>query len=122
MLVLMSRPLGAQRRSALDVGFTLVQFPDDSSTVIGPSIGWTSSAEVGRLFGEINAGGVGTFGAATGSASVSGGARMPLALGGRAEGAAELFGVAGSSTHSAGTATASARLVRSTSRVGAWAG
>jgi len=122
ILVSMSRPLGAQRHSALDVGFTLVQFPDDSSTVIGPSIGWSSAAEGRRLFGEISAGGVGTLGAATGSASASGGARLPLALGWRVEGAGELFGVAGSSTHSAGTATASARLVRSMARVGAWAG
>ncbi|HEV7992431.1 MAG TPA: glycogen-binding domain-containing protein [Gemmatimonadaceae bacterium] len=118
----MSRPLGAQHHSALDVGFTLVQFPDDSSIVAGPSVGWTASAEGRRLFGEINAGGVGTFGAATGSAAVTGGARAPFLPGWQLEGAGELFGIAGSTTHSAGTATASGRVMRAVGRGGAWAG
>jgi hypothetical protein len=122
ILVFMSRPLGAQHRSALDVGFTLVQFPDDSSTVLGPSVEWSSSVEGRRLFGEINAGGVGTLGAATGSASATGGARAPFARGWLIEGAGELFGIAGSTTHSAGTATASARIIRSAGHGGVWTG
>ncbi|MEO8560683.1 MAG: hypothetical protein ABI601_01320 [bacterium] len=122
MMMLMSRPLVAQHRSAFDVGFTVVQFPDDSSIVAGPSIGWTSSAEWRRLFGQITAGGVGTFGAATGSASAAGGARAPIARGWLVEGAGELFGIAGSSTGSAGTATGFARLLRVAGRAGAWAG
>ena len=81
IVLLMSRPLGAQLHSSLDVGFTLVQFPDDSSTVAGPSVGWTSTAEWRRLFGQISAGVVGTIGAATGSASAIGGARAPVARG-----------------------------------------
>jgi hypothetical protein len=122
LILLVSRPLGAQRQSALDVGFTFVQFPDDSTTVAGPSVGWTSSAQWRRLFGQINAGGVGTVGAATGSASAVGGARAPIAGGWLFEGSGELFGVAGSTTRGAGTATASARVLRPIGRGGVWAG
>lgn len=117
----MSSPLGAQHRSALDVGFTFVRFPEDSVSVAGPSVGWTSSAEWRRLFAQLNAGGVGTVGAASGSASLSGGARIPVARAWLVEGAGELFGVTGSATRSAGTATASSRVVRLIGHGGGWA-
>jgi hypothetical protein len=122
MVLLMSRPLGAQHHSALDVGFTLVRFPDDSSVVFGPSLEWSSAAEGRRTFGEVTAGGVGTVGAATGSASATAGARTHLLPGLLLEGSGELFGIAGSSTHSAATATASARIIGGIGRLGAWAG
>jgi hypothetical protein len=121
-MVLMSRPLVAQRSSALDVGISFVAFPDDSSGVIGPSVGWTSSVEGRRLFGQIAAGGVGTVGAATGSASAAGGARAPIGAGWLVEGSGELFGVAGSTTRGAGTSTASGRLLRLIGRGGIWTG
>src|SRR5258705_5562857 len=73
------RPLVAQRRSALDVGLSVVHFPDDSSTVAGPSVGWTSVVERHYLFGLLNAGGVGSIGGASGSVTASGGARAPAA-------------------------------------------
>src|SRR5258705_3996211 len=103
------RPLVAQRRSALDVGLSVVHFPDDSSTIAGPSVGWTSAVEGHHLFGLLNAGGVGTIGGASGSVTASGGARAALASHLLVEGGGELFGIAGSSTPGATTAIASAR-------------
>jgi hypothetical protein len=121
ILLAMGRPLSAQGRSTVDVGFTVAQFPDDSSTVAGPSVGWLSSGEWRRLFGQVNAGGIGTFGAATGSASLTGGVRTPLTRSWLVEGSGELSGVAGSSARSAATASASGRLLRLIGQGGAWA-
>jgi hypothetical protein len=122
MLAFMGGRVGAQRTSALDVGISFVSFPDDSSEVVGPSVGWTSSVEGRRLFGQLAAGGVGTVGAATGSASAAGGARTAIARGWLVEGSGELFGVAGSSTRGAGTSSASGRLLRLIDRGGIWTG
>jgi hypothetical protein len=105
----------------VDVGFSVVQFPEDSTTVAGPSVGWLSSVEWRRLFGELSAGGVGTVGAATGSVSLTGGARGPFLRGWLVEGAGELSGVAGSSSRSAATASASGRVLRLVGQGGAWA-
>ncbi len=115
------RPLVAQERSTLDVGFSVVHFPDDSSTVVGPSVGWTSAVERGHLFGLLNAGGVGSISGASGSVTASGGARAPIASHLLAEGSGELFGVASSSASNAVTAIASARVVAPFTRGGAWA-
>jgi hypothetical protein len=114
------RPLLAQQRSALDVGLSVVRFPDDSITVAGPSVGWTSAVEGHHLFGLLNAGGVGTVGAASGSVTASGGARSAIANHLLVEGGGELFGIAGSSARGATTAIASARVVAPLARGGAW--
>ena len=56
----MGRPLGAQQRSALDVGVSVVHFPDDSSTVAGPSVGMDLRAWSDATCSDsLNAGGVG---------------------------------------------------------------
>ncbi|PYP80223.1 MAG: hypothetical protein DMD35_05635 [Gemmatimonadetes bacterium] len=117
----MGRPLGAQHHAALDVGVSVVRFLDESTTVAGPSLGLTSSADGRRLFGRVNLGGVGTIGAASGSATVVGGARAPV--GGRwiLEGSGELFGVAGTSVHSAVAATGAGRAIRLLGDGGIWA-
>ena len=117
----MGRPLGAQHRSALDVGVSVVRFLDDSTTIAGPSFGLTSAADGRRLFGWLNAGGVGTTGAATGSVTFAGGARAPVARRWLVEGAGELFGVAGTSVHSAVAATAAGRVGRLIGEGGVWA-
>src|SRR5258705_12352036 len=114
------KPLVAQQRSAVDVGLSVVHFPDDSSTVAGPSVGWTSIVERRHLFGLLNAGGVGTIGAASGSVTANGGARTPIASRLLVEGGGELFGIAGSSARGAATAIASARVVGGLARGGAW--
>jgi hypothetical protein len=117
----MGRPLGAQHRSALDVGVSVVRFLDDSTTIAGPSLGLTSAADGGHLFGWLNLGGVGTTGAATGSATLAGGARAPIARRWLLEASGELFGVAGTSVHSAVAATAAGRIVRLVGDGGVWA-
>jgi hypothetical protein len=117
----MGRPLGAQGRSILDVGFSAVRFLDDGTTVVGPSAGLIASAERGRLFGQVNVGGVGTFGAATGSASFEAGARAPVWRAWLVEGAGELSGVAGTSSRSAATAIAAGRVLRILGPGGGWA-
>jgi hypothetical protein len=115
------RPLVAQQRSALDVGLSVVHFPDDSTTLAGPTVGWSSAIEGHHLFGLLNAGGVGSIGAASGSVTASGGARAPLASHLLAEAGAELFGIAGSASRGAATAIASARVLSPFARGGAWA-
>jgi len=117
----MSRPLGAQHRSALDVGVSVVRFLDDSSTIAGPSLGLTSAADGRRLFGWFNVGGVGTIGAASGSATLVGGARAPIARHWLLEGSGELFGVAGTDVHGAVSATGAARAMRIVGDGGVWA-
>jgi hypothetical protein len=121
VLVAMSRPLGAQAHSTVDVGFSLVRFIEDSTTVAGPSVGVLSSAQRGPLFGQANVGGVATLGAATGSASFEGGARAPVLGAWLVEGSGELSAVAGSSSRSAATASASGRLLRLVGQGGGWA-
>jgi hypothetical protein len=115
------RPLVAQQRSALDVGFSVVRFPDDSSTVAGPSVDWTAVAAGRSLFGLLNAGGVGSISGASGSATASGGARVPLASHLLVEGGGELFGIASSSSSSATAAILSARAITPFTRAGMWA-
>ena len=108
----MGRPLGAQHRSSLDVGVSMVRFLDESTTVTGPSVALTSAADGRRLFGHTNIGGVGTFSGASGSATFVGGLRAPIARRWLLEGSGELFGVAGSSVRSAVAATGSGRVIR----------
>jgi hypothetical protein len=116
-----SGPLGAQGRSALDAGFAAVRFPDDGTTVAGPSLGWSASRDWRRLFASIAAGGVATLGAASGSATIAGGARRPFARSWLAEGSAELFGAAGSERHAASSVLFAGRVIRVLGAGGAWA-
>jgi hypothetical protein len=118
--IAMGRPLGAQRQSSLDIGFSLVEFPDDDAVVAGPWVGWRGRAESRRLFGSATVGGVGTVGSSTGFASLEGGALMPVARGWAVQGLGELYGVAGSSSRGAAAATASGRLLRVVGAGGAW--
>src|SRR5829696_5763924 len=117
----MGRPLGAQHQSSFDVGVSVVRFLEESTTVAGPSVGWTSTADGRRLFGQLSVGGVGTFDGASGSAALSGGVRTPVVRRWLLEAAGELFGVAGSSARGATTATASGRVVRLVGDGGVWA-
>jgi hypothetical protein len=102
------------------VGLSVVRFPDDSSTVAGPSVEWTSAVERKHLFGLLNVGGVGSITGASGSLTASGGVRAPLDSHLLFEGGGELFGVASSTTTDAVTAIASARLVAPFDHGGGW--
>ena len=115
-----SRPLVAQGRSALDVGVSVVRFPDDSTTVAGPSAEWTGAAETDHLFGLFNAGGVGSIGGASGSVTASGGARALLDRHLLVQGGGEWFGIASSSTSDAAAAILSARVATPFTRGGLW--
>jgi hypothetical protein len=117
----MSRPLGAQQHSTLDVGVSVVRFLDDSTTIAGPSLDLTSAAGGRRFFGSLNLGGVGTVGAASGSATLAGGARVPMSQRWLLEGSGELFGVAGTSVHGAVAATAAGRALYLVGGGGVWA-
>ena len=99
---------------------SIVRFIDDSTTIAGPSLGLTSSADWRPLFGALQLGGVGTFGSASGSATAVGGVRAPIARQWLVEGSGELFGVAGTSVRSAVAATGSARAIWLKGSGGAW--
>ena len=120
VLIGTSRPLGAQHRSSVDVGVSVVRFIEDTITIAGPSVGVRSSADGGRLFGQLDLGGVGPPGSASGSATLVGGARVPLAPRWWLEGSAELFGVAGTSVRSAVAATGTGRAVWRAGNGGVW--
>ncbi len=120
-LIGMGRPLGAQHRAALDVGVSVVRFLDDSTTIAGPSVAVTSAADGRRLFGWVNVGGVGTIGAASGSAQFVGGARAPIARRWLVEGSGELFGIAGTDVNGALAATGAGRAIHVVGDGGMWA-
>jgi len=120
VLIGMGRPLGAQHRSALDVGVSVVRFLDDSTTIAGPSVVVTSAADGRRLFGWVNLGGVGTIGAASGSATFVGGARAPIARRWLVEGSGELFGIAGTDVNGAAAATGAGRAIHLVGDGGIW--
>jgi hypothetical protein len=121
VLIGMGRPLGAQHRSAVDVGVSVVRFLDERTTIAGPSVAVTSAADGRRLFGWLNLGGVGTIGAASGSATLVGGARVSIARRWLAEGSGELFGLAGTDVHSAVAASGVGRVIRLVGDGGFWA-
>lgn len=116
----MSRPLRAQHRSSLDVGVSVVRFLEESTTVAGPSLAWTSAADGRRLFGQLSVGGVGTPNAASGSGALIGGVRTSLARRWLLEGSGELFAVAGTSARGATTATGAGRIIRAVGDGGIW--
>ena len=121
VLIGMGRPLGAQHRSALDVGVSVVRFLDESTTIAGPSVAVTSASDGRRLFGWVNLGGVGTIGAASGSATVVGGARAPIGRRWLVEGSGELFGIAGTDVHGSAAATGAGRAIHVVGNGGLWA-
>jgi hypothetical protein len=116
----MSRPLGAQG-PVIDAGLSVVHFTADSTSVVGPAVRFLTSGVRGRLFGSVSGTGVVTFGAASGSATVVGGART--SIGGRwlGELSGELTSVAGSSANgAAGTALLTGRTFWAVPRGGVW--
>jgi hypothetical protein len=75
----MGRPLGAQARSTLELGASYVRFPDDSTSIVGPSVRWATSRTRGPVALTTSLSGV------AGAAGVSGygdvGGRWLTALG-----------------------------------------
>jgi hypothetical protein len=120
ILIGIGGPLRAQHRSSLDLGVSVVRFVDESTTIAGPSVGLTSAADGRRLFGQVHLGGVGTFGSASGSATVIGGARLPITRRWLVEASTELFGLAGSSVRSSVAASAAGRAIWLAGDGGVW--
>ena len=117
----MSRPLGAQRPFTVDIGLTAAHFTDDDASVFGPSLRLSAAGVRGRLFGSAEGGVLGTFGAASGFATLEGGVRSAVRGGWSTELAGELVSVAGSSSSGdAGTALIGGRALWRTSGVGTW--
>lgn len=117
----MSRPLGAQQRSAIDLGVSYVRFIDDSTDVFGPSLRWYLARQRGGLYGSADLGGVATAGAATGSVSLDGGWRRSLAAGWMGELGGEAGSVLGSQSHASTSGLGSARALWMHGDGGAWA-
>ncbi|MDB4917622.1 MAG: hypothetical protein JWM95_5266 [Gemmatimonadetes bacterium] len=116
----MGRPLGAQG-AVIDAGLSIVSFPEDKTTVFGPSLRVTMAGERGSLFGMASGSGVATLGAASGSATLLGGARTYFTNYWLGELAGELTSVTGSGTNQgAGTALLTARSVWGVERGGVW--
>jgi hypothetical protein len=116
----MGRPLGAQR-VVVDGGLSLVRFPDDSTTVFGPSIRVRAKGQSGRLAGSASAGGVATFGASTGFATAEGIFRLPSSGAWSADLGGELNSVVGSTNGGASTtALAHVRALWSADAMAVW--
>ncbi|MEO8624288.1 MAG: glycogen-binding domain-containing protein [bacterium] len=122
VLTTMSRPLGAQQSVVVvDLGLTAAHFEADDASAVGPSLRVSLAGTRGHLFGSAEGGGLATFGAATGFATLEGGVRSSTRSGWRTELAGELASVVGSSTAGgARTALVGGRTLWTTSTAGGW--
>ena len=121
VIATMSRPLGAQQPVTIDVGFSAVRFPIEGLTAVGPALRLSAVAARGPLFATLSGAALGTIGAATGSASLEGGARSRPRGGWSAELGGELSSVVGTSAGGgAGTAIANGRAIWISSHAGSW--
>lgn len=112
----MGRPLGAQARSTLELGASYVRFPDDSTSIAGPSVRWTSALSRGAFGSSMSVSAVGattgvsSYGEATGYWLTALGAGWGGELSG--EGSALLSTAQHSSATPSTTGVVSARLLR----------
>jgi hypothetical protein len=117
------RPLGAQARSTLELGASYVRFPDDSTSIVGPSARWVASQTRGALASTISLAGVASPSGASGYGEVGGQWLTPLRAGWRVELSGEAGGLlapaSGSSAWSSSVVT-SARLLRPVREGGVW--
>lgn len=75
----MSRPLGAQDRSLLELGASYVRFPQDSLSTFGPSIRWLAERERGRFATGVSGSGILTPAGVSGYGDVNGRWLVPVA-------------------------------------------
>lgn len=120
VIATMSRPLGAQRPLVIEAGLTSIRFIDDDVFAFGPSVRLEASGRRGHFFGGVDAGALATFGAASGSGTLSGGVRGTPAMRWLTELSGEFSAVGGSGHTSAGTALAGGRLIWSDGVLGTW--
>lgn len=121
VILVMSRPLGAQHPVVVEAGVVAARFPDENATAVGPLLRLSITGVRGRLFGAAEGVALGAVGAATGYASTSGGVRSSIGRGWSTELAGELAAVAGSNdAGSAQTGIAGARALWSSGVAGSW--
>jgi hypothetical protein len=117
------RPLGAQDRSIVELGGSVVRFPVDSVGTAGPYAHWTGTREHRDYVATASAGAIAGPGGASGIADLSAKRLAPLAAGWRGELGGELGGLfstgARSSSYSM-AAIASGRLLRPVAAGGLW--
>lgn len=116
----MVKPLGAQRRSTLQVGLSAVRFPDDSAGAFGPFASWVVSREGPRYFLSGSTSGVLSRSGATGSAELGAASRGRLADGWLGEASTELAAVFGPESRVAASILGAARLLRPVAGGGGW--
>jgi hypothetical protein len=114
------RPLGAQTRSAGEVGLSHVHFSEDDVTVVGPSARWWLTYDTPRLLTTASAGGFAGSGGASGNGDLTATWRTAVAPGWRADLGGELSSVLGTGSGSSGSTLVSARLLRSVAYGGLW--
>jgi len=114
------RPLGAQRRSTIDVGLAAVEFPVDSAHAFGPFLSWAVLKDVPRYFLSGSAGGVFAPGGPSGSVQAAAGRRTSLPGGWTGEGSAELGAVSGPIGRTGTSGLGAVRLLRTLVNSGGW--
>ena len=120
----MGRPLGAQGRSVLEIGATLVRFPADTVSAFGPSLRWTGIRAWRDVSASMSVGGVAGVGGASGFLDLSSVRRVALPSGWHAEVGGELGSIFATGTRSlsnyASSGLVSASLARPIERGGLW--
>ena len=118
------RPLGAQARSTLELGVSYVRFPDDGTSIAGPSARWEASHARGTLGSTISAAGVASPSGASGYGELAGRWRPVLGAGWSAElsgeGGALLAPASGSPSPWSTSVVTAARLLRPIGPGGIW--
>jgi hypothetical protein len=120
----MGRPLGAQARSTLELGASYVRFPDDGTSIVGPSARWVGSQDRGRLGATASVAGVASTAGASGYGEAGSRWLTPLGAGWGGEAAGEVGGLLTRASESASSwstnGVASARLLRPLGSGGVW--
>jgi hypothetical protein len=113
-------PLFAQESSTVDVGMSVVHFPDDSATIGGPWARWLLSRETSRAKVTGSLTGVSSFGAFSASADVDGAARRALGTHWIGEADGSLSSWFNTMRTNVSSATAGGRLARPMDGGGVW--
>jgi hypothetical protein len=118
------RPLGAQERAVLELGVSYVRFPQDTTSVLGPSARWMASRERGRFATSGSLAGVVSASGASAYADAASRWLAPLAFGVGLELGGEVGGLlapSGRTPSAFSTSTVvSSRLLRAFDGGGLW--
>jgi hypothetical protein len=116
----MVRPLGAQRRSAVQVGVSAMRFPEDTTRTFGPFASWQISNNTPHYLLSASAAGVFAPAGETGSAELGAALRTGIGAGWVTEGTAEIDAIVGPGSRMATSAIGAARLLRVIGNGGGW--